>query len=199
MNRPLLLTALLALGVPFSLAAQEQPVPQDPNEPPAEAKSTLEPTVPEETEPRPTRANPATPAVPATPATPASPATPTTLATPAVRATPAVPATPATPATPTGTLPPRTVTAEAPGASTVTGQTSLTDGAGNQVTVTSSKPTPPPRDHRAEFNALDRDGNGSISRREAAADKYMVRTFRALDSDGDGALNYDEALRWLDD
>lgn len=89
------------------------------------------------------------------------------------------------------------VTAGAPAAATA--QTDVQDTTGAPATVVSRAPNPAPRDHRAEFNALDRNSDGSVTRSEAAADKYMVRTFRALDTDRNGSLDYDEALQWLDD
>lgn len=91
-------------------------------------------------------------------------------------------------ATPTGPPPPST-----------TGSTVLQDPLGNTVNIASHLPTPPARDHRAQFDLIDGDRDGAVSRREAAVDKYLVRAFAALDTDGSGKLGYEEMLRWLDD
>lgn len=80
-----------------------------------------------------------------------------------------------------------------------TGAVVLTDAQGNRVTVRSHLPEPPARDHRAAFGALDTDADGGVSRREAQADKYLLRAFAVLDGDGNGRLDYQEALAWLDD
>lgn len=84
-------------------------------------------------------------------------------------------------------------------ATPVTGTAILTDAQGNRVTVQSRLPQPPAHDHRAAFDALDRDADGGVSRREAQADKYLARAFAGLDDDRDGRLDYQEALAWLDD
>lgn len=80
-----------------------------------------------------------------------------------------------------------------------TGSTALQDPQGNTVTITSHHPTPPARDHRAQFDVIDGDRDGVVSRREATVDKYLVRAFATLDGDRDGRLAYEEMLRWLDD
>jgi cytochrome oxidase Cu insertion factor (SCO1/SenC/PrrC family) len=84
-------------------------------------------------------------------------------------------------------------------ASAPTGATTLTDAQGNQVTAVSQLPTPPARDHRVAFELMDRDGNGTVDRREASGDKYLLRAWSALDRDHDGRLAYAEMLPWLDD
>ncbi|HEX2082993.1 MAG TPA: hypothetical protein VHF86_05855 [Xanthomonadaceae bacterium] len=84
-------------------------------------------------------------------------------------------------------------------ASAPTGATTLTDVQGNQVTAVSQLPTPPARDHRAAFEAMDRDGNDAVDRREASGDKYLLRAWPALDRDHDDRLAYAEMLPWLDD
>jgi Ca2+-binding EF-hand superfamily protein len=63
--------------------------------------------------------------------------------------------------------------------------------------VSSVHASPAPRDHGAEFVALDRNGDGNISKSEATADKYMARAFSGLDEDHDGKLDREEAMRWL--
>ena len=80
-----------------------------------------------------------------------------------------------------------------------TGSTVLTDALGNTTTVTSHHPVPPPRDLRAEFDTIDTDRDGNVSRREAGVDKYLVRAFPMLDRDRSGRLNFAEMQPWLDD
>jgi hypothetical protein len=79
-----------------------------------------------------------------------------------------------------------------------TGSVTLRDANGVPTTVTSLHASPAPRDHGAEFAALDRNGDGSISRAEAGGDKYMALAFASLDGDRDGKLDRDEAMRWLE-
>jgi Ca2+-binding EF-hand superfamily protein len=44
------------------------------------------------------------------------------------------------------------------------------------------------------FNKLDRDGNGQLSRTEAARNSYLVKRFKEADKDGDGKLSRTEYL-----
>ena len=83
--------------------------------------------------------------------------------------------------------------------SATTGSTMRVDAHGNPVTITSHRPVPPPRDHRAAFEAMDSDDDGRVDRSEAAGDKYLLRAFGELDTDGSGELDYEEMLAWLDD
>lgn len=75
----------------------------------------------------------------------------------------------------------------------------LTDAAGNTTTVTSHHPVLPTRDLRAEFDRIDGNRDGSVSRREAAVDKYLVHALPTLDRDHSGRLSMDEMHAWLDD
>ena len=72
-----------------------------------------------------------------------------------------------------------------------TGTATLTDSAGNPVIVTSHHARPAQEDLQAEFAALDRDGDGGVSPREARVDKYLARSFRLLDADRDGHLQFE--------
>jgi len=80
-----------------------------------------------------------------------------------------------------------------------TGTTTFRDAAGNPVTVTSHHAAPAQEDLHAEFAALDTNGDGSVSPREARADKYLARSFQLLDTDRDGRLRFEELRKWLDD
>ena len=80
-----------------------------------------------------------------------------------------------------------------------TGHAVTQDATGRTVFVTSQRPAPLPRDYRAEFDALDGNGDGSLSRSEAGADKYLARTFDTYDSDRNDRLSFEETRRWLED
>ena len=80
-----------------------------------------------------------------------------------------------------------------------TGHTVTQDVTGRTVFVTSQQPPPPPHDYRAEFDAMDSNGDGSISRSEASADKYLARTFATYDNDRNDRLSFEETRRWLED
>lgn len=80
----------------------------------------------------------------------------------------------------------------------VTGHAITYDPTGRTVIVMSRQASPTPRDHRAGFDALDGDGDGSLSRSEASADKYLARAFAHYDSDRDDRLSFEEARRWLE-
>src|SRR5688500_4861752 len=84
-------------------------------------------------------------------------------------------------------------------AGSTTGTAVLNDAVGNTTTVTSHHPVPPPRDHRAEFDRIDTDRDGNVSRGEAGVDKYLARAFPMLDGDRSGRLNFGEMQPWLDD
>jgi len=100
-----------------------------------------------------------------------------------------------TPTQTTTSAPIETPTTEAP----ATGNTVTLDAGGGTVFVTSRQPSPPPHDYRAEFNALDSDGDGSVSRSEASADKYLARAFATYESDRNDALSFEESRLWLED
>ena len=80
-----------------------------------------------------------------------------------------------------------------------TGHAVTQDVTGRTVFVTSQRPAPSPHDYRAEFDAMDSNGDGSISRNEAGADKYLARTFATYDSDRNDRLSFEETRRWLED
>lgn len=80
-----------------------------------------------------------------------------------------------------------------------TGTTTLTDAAGNTVIIASRHALPAQEDLQAEFAAFDRNGDDTISPREARADKYLARSFRMLDANRDGRLQFEEVSEWLDE
>ena len=52
-------------------------------------------------------------------------------------------------------------------------------------------------EYSTDFDALDSDGDGFISRREAAAHERLSEEFRGVDADGDGRLSRDELRGWI--
>lgn len=70
---------------------------------------------------------------------------------------------------------------------------------GPALSACAADPKPPanldevkPQDRRAAFRALDTDGDGWVSRREAQARPEVVANFDTADSDHDGRLSFEE-------
>jgi hypothetical protein len=63
--------------------------------------------------------------------------------------------------------------------------------------IATPAPTPPPAAERGvpTLSSVDRDGNGSVSRIEAARSKQLVRHFESLDQNRDGQLDKGEFAR----
>ncbi|MET0892182.1 MAG: hypothetical protein ABWY01_01280 [Pseudoxanthomonas sp.] len=101
-----------------------------------------------------------------------------------------------TPVAPTANASNRT---PAPAAPVATGHAVTEDPTGRPVAVTSHLPAPQAHDYRAEFDAMDSNGDGGLSRGEADADKYLARAFATYDNDGNDSLSFEEARRWLED
>jgi Ca2+-binding EF-hand superfamily protein len=51
------------------------------------------------------------------------------------------------------------------------------------------------KDDDPGFNQLDKNGDGQLSRAEAARNSYLVKRFKEADRDGDGKLSRTEYLR----
>lgn len=67
-----------------------------------------------------------------------------------------------------------------------------------QVIVRSYEPDGTAGDaYRISFEALDTDGDGVISRSEAAAHPRLSQEFRGVDIDGDGRLTREELRGWI--
>ncbi len=111
----------------------------------------------------------------------------------------AAPVSPAVPPAPPASAEAPTPPAPLPPAAGATGSDVQHDAAGNTTTVDSHLPAPATENLRAEFDRIDMDRDGAVSRQEAASDKYLTRTFAKLDADGDGRLAFDELRDWLDD
>lgn len=79
-----------------------------------------------------------------------------------------------------------------------TGMATFEEAGGQQVIIRSFEPaTALSSDYRIDFDALDADGDGFISRREAAANERLAEEFRGVDADGDGLLSRGELRGWI--
>ena len=79
-----------------------------------------------------------------------------------------------------------------------TGMVTFGEAGGQQVIVRSFEPsTVLSSDYTVDFDALDADGDGFISRREAAAHDTLSQEFRGVDVDGDGLLSREELRGWI--
>lgn len=79
-----------------------------------------------------------------------------------------------------------------------TGMATFQQAGGQQVVIRSFEPKAAlSSDYRIDFDALDADGDGFISRGEAAAHETLAREFRGVDADGDGRLGRDELRGWM--
>ncbi|MGO1893460.1 MAG: hypothetical protein ACTH0Y_09845, partial [Luteimonas sp.] len=68
-----------------------------------------------------------------------------------------------------------------------TGMVSYDEAGGQQVIIRSFEPTTVlSSDYSIDFDALDVDGDGTISRREAAIHETLSQQFGGVDMDGDG-------------
>jgi Ca2+-binding EF-hand superfamily protein len=72
------------------------------------------------------------------------------------------------------------------------------EAGGQQVIIRSFEPaTALSSDYSIDFDALDADGDGFISRSEAAANERLAEEFRGVDADGDGRLSREELRGWI--
>ena len=79
-----------------------------------------------------------------------------------------------------------------------TGMVSFDEAGGQQVIIRSFEPTTVlSSDYTVDFDALDADGDGFISRREAAAHDTLSQEFNGVDVDGDGQLSREELRGWI--
>ena len=79
-----------------------------------------------------------------------------------------------------------------------TGMVTFGEAGGQQVIIRSFEPaTVLSGDYAIDFDALDTDGDGFISRREAAVHDTLSQQFRGVDVDGDGQLSRSELRGWI--
>lgn len=68
---------------------------------------------------------------------------------------------------------------------------------GQRIIVRSLAPDSLVGGDRLDFNRLDADGDGTVSRSEAAADRELGRHFDGLDLDRNGRLDREELVDWI--
>lgn len=79
-----------------------------------------------------------------------------------------------------------------------TGMATFEQAGGQQIIIRSFEPnTALSSGYRIDFDALDSDGDGFISRREAAPQETLSQEFRGVDADGDGRLSREELRGWI--
>src|SRR5690554_1724247 len=176
-HTPIALALAVALA-PFAVPAQP---PHEPPVDPATPVDTAPPTFPDPMDP----ADPTTPVDPRDVDDPVDPAHPWTP--------------PETGQDPTADVPPAPV----PTTDTttdqqreVTGDTVRRGADGRQVNISSNAPDSVMGDYRVDFDALDADGDGYISREEAQVNDVLTAEFHVADSDGDGRLTREELSGW---
>lgn len=72
-----------------------------------------------------------------------------------------------------------------------------TTHAGSQVTVKSAPSNSVVGEYQIDFDALDRNGDGSLNRNEASANTTLMGEFRAVDTNRNGRLSKDELKGWM--
>ena len=79
-----------------------------------------------------------------------------------------------------------------------TGVVTLDRDDGQQIIIQSYEPRQvASAQYRIDFEALDTDGHGHISRAEARANPTLTAEFRAVDNNGDGVLDAGELKGWM--
>ena len=78
-----------------------------------------------------------------------------------------------------------------------TGMVVLEREGGQRIIVRSLAPDSLVSGDRLDFNRLDADGDGTVSRSEAAADRELGRHFDGLDLDRNGRLDREELVDWI--
>lgn len=78
-----------------------------------------------------------------------------------------------------------------------TGMAVLEREGGQRIIVRSLAPDSLVGGDRLDFNRLDADGDGTVSRSEAAADRELGRHFDGLDLDRNGRLDREELVDWI--
>ncbi|RMH93404.1 EF-hand domain-containing protein [Lysobacter pythonis] len=78
-----------------------------------------------------------------------------------------------------------------------TSATPPTEGAAGQQSETTTQAPPAEAGDKTNWNDLDSDGNGSLSKTEVASVPSLSQVFDAADADKDGQLTQDEYKAWL--
>lgn len=159
--------ALAASLLPFAAMAQS------PNEPP------VDPPTPLDSEP------PTVPADPMDPVNPIDPAHPWTPPEAGQDPTAGVRTAPLPLADPVGDPPPA-----------VTGDAVRRGTEDQPVTITSHEPDSVKGEYQVDFDTLDGNGDGYVTRDEARGNEALTAEFHVADSNGDGRLSREELSGW---
>jgi len=95
---------------------------------------------------------------------------------------------------------PRASDADAPTRQPMQRQTGMVVMAGDnneQVVIRSFEPDSVVGEYRIDFDALDGNGDGVLSRTEAGANATLGGEFRAVDTNADGRLDRNELSGWM--
>ena len=65
------------------------------------------------------------------------------------------------------------------------------------VTVNSVPPDSVVGEYKIDFAAMDRNGDGNLSRAEASSNATLTQEFRAVDVNNNGRLSKDELKGWM--
>ncbi len=66
------------------------------------------------------------------------------------------------------------------------------------MTVTSSPPDSVVGEYKIDFDALDANHDGNLSRAEVRSNATLTGEFRAVDNDSNGRLSKEELKGWMD-
>ena len=187
----LTLAMLATLGLAGSAFAQTAP-------PPPTAG-----TIPDPTQATPPMPPPALPLPPTSSEGAATPPVPNAPMPPTPPAAPMPPPASDAPPPPAAPMPPMPAPMGAPtppaapmGGSTGT-STDTTAGASGPVSVTSHPGNSISSNYHVDFDAMDTNHDGKISRAEAKGNADLMREFRVVDRNHDGRLSKDEMKGWL--
>ena len=100
---------------------------------------------------------------------------------------------------PTAGVPPAPIPTGDPAIDTdaVTGDAVRRGAEGEHVTIRSHEPDSVTGEYRIDFDALDVDADGFISREEARVNDELTAEFHVADDDGDGRLSRGELSGWM--
>ncbi|MGO1541678.1 MAG: EF-hand domain-containing protein [Luteimonas sp.] len=127
---------------------------------------------------------------------PVDPATPVDTAAPVDPVPPDDPMQATTPWTPPAEDPAAQSPPATPPTQSDTSSHVLQDERGRDVRLTEHPPSSVVGDYGVDFDAMDTDGDGHISRAEARANQTLHAEFDGVDRDHDGRLSRDELADW---
>jgi hypothetical protein len=135
--------------------------------------------------------------MPPTPPTPPTPPVPPVPPTPPETPMPPPPPPPGAPMPPEAPMPPATPMPDTSMPPT-TGE--IPPPAAGPVTVQSHEPDSVSSNYKVDFSALDKNGDGNVSRAEvrASGNEDLMREFHVVDANHHGRLTQEEMKGWLD-